>query len=538
MKKKSIALGVVVTLGVIWAGSTWYIGKQIETRKDETITQINALLAERFPAQKLSVSAVDYHRGFFSSTAQIVFQSAQTGEDAVFSPDDKLVFNTNIEHGPFPVSALKQFNLVPSLAQVHSELVNNKLTQAMFVATSGHTPLVTDSVIGLSGGSDSTIRLAALNIPKQEDGSTIKSEEFKIQLNTDKSGDNIQSSGSLPLLTFNVKDENGAFNNMQLNDLTFKGNRVLSASGLPIGDSSLAVKKFTLTIGNEGSTAVSDLTLNSNAQESQGKYAGTVKYHASSIQYNNAELGSSDLQLSLKNLDAKVLKAAADEYRTIFQGLMSGEQSGDSAENIAENAADAAIERLGKHVQSLLQGGPVFSIDTLKLKNNSGESDFNFAITLKNGGLTPDSINNIQQALTKSIQQLSAHLSINQPMAEELVQQFYLANGVAIEDAKSMAKQNIAGVAALGEMTQLVAHKDNNVVSDLAYSDDKVTLNGETQPVQDFIDKYLPDTSAQDESVVPDEQDESAVPDEQEAEPDAAPAESAATPDDVPADSQ
>ena len=503
--KKGIALGVVIAAGVIWAGSTWYIGKQIETRKDEMIAKINTVLSERFPTQKLSVSTVNYHRGFFSSTTQVVFQSAATGDDAVFSPDDQLVFNTTIEHGPFPVSALKQFKLAPSLAMVHNELSDNKLAKPLFEVSNNVSPLISDSIVGFSGGTSSTIRVAALETAKEGEDGALKTGEFILHLDADKDGENITTSGSWPSVTASYTDEMGLPTTLKLNDLTFNGNRVTGTSGLPTGDSSASIKSLAFSKG-ETSLALNDLALNSGAQEAQGKYAGNAKYHVASIKLNNADLGSADLQLSMKNLDAAVMKKVVEQYRLALQESLSGENS---------EAAEAASQKLAAEFKNLLKGSPAFSVDTLKLKNSAGESTFDFNLALKDGDLKAESLNNVPELLQNTVQTLNTHLSVNQAMAEEMAKQIVMAQGLDEETAKAAAKQSVAQFAMVGEMTQLVKNQDGKVTTDLSYSDGKVTLNGKTQPLADFLAQYIPSGMGMDESQDFGESDDAAAPDDE-----------------------
>ena len=41
MKKSVVAVGVIVALGVIWTGASWYTGKQLESRLAEIIHTVH-----------------------------------------------------------------------------------------------------------------------------------------------------------------------------------------------------------------------------------------------------------------------------------------------------------------------------------------------------------------------------------------------------------------------------------------------------------------------------------------------------------------
>ena len=42
MKKSVVAVGVIVALGVVWTGASWYTGKQLESRLAEMVAQANS----------------------------------------------------------------------------------------------------------------------------------------------------------------------------------------------------------------------------------------------------------------------------------------------------------------------------------------------------------------------------------------------------------------------------------------------------------------------------------------------------------------
>ena len=46
MKKSVVAVGVIVALGVIWTGASWYTGKQLESRLADLRDEIEELTDE------------------------------------------------------------------------------------------------------------------------------------------------------------------------------------------------------------------------------------------------------------------------------------------------------------------------------------------------------------------------------------------------------------------------------------------------------------------------------------------------------------
>ena len=54
MKKSLVAVGVIVALGVVWTGASWYTGKQLESRIADMIANANSELKRAAPQGALS----------------------------------------------------------------------------------------------------------------------------------------------------------------------------------------------------------------------------------------------------------------------------------------------------------------------------------------------------------------------------------------------------------------------------------------------------------------------------------------------------
>ena len=81
MKKSVIASGVIIALGTVWIGATWYTGKVAEEQYQTQINLSNQKLAKWFKNSKDSVKVelTKFERGLFSSdvATSVVIKSAQ-----------------------------------------------------------------------------------------------------------------------------------------------------------------------------------------------------------------------------------------------------------------------------------------------------------------------------------------------------------------------------------------------------------------------------------------------------------------------------
>lgn len=124
MKKSLVAVSVIVVLGAAWTGESWYTGKLIEQHMGEVVDNANGQLKAYLPKAGVKLSYENYQRGLFNSQVRLVLRSdgSDAANGAELKPGDEVAFLETIDHGPFPFAQLKKFNLLPSMASVHTEL--------------------------------------------------------------------------------------------------------------------------------------------------------------------------------------------------------------------------------------------------------------------------------------------------------------------------------------------------------------------------------------------------------------------------------
>jgi uncharacterized protein YdgA (DUF945 family) len=158
MKKSLVAVSVIVVLGAAWTGASWYTGKLIEQRMGEVVDNANSQLKAYLPKAGVKLGYENYQRGIFSSKIRYVLRAdgSVTTDDAPLKAGDEVAFMETIDHGPFPLAQLKKFNLLPSMASVHTELENTAATIRIKRVTSQHFFfIVLNSVRALFFGSHS-----------------------------------------------------------------------------------------------------------------------------------------------------------------------------------------------------------------------------------------------------------------------------------------------------------------------------------------------------------------------------------------------
>lgn len=74
---------------------------------------------------------------------------------------------------------------------------------------------------------------------------------------------------------------------------------------------------------------------------------------------------------------------------------------------------------------------------------------------------------------------LDAKLAIPMDMAVEFMTQIAKLEGYQQDDAEKLAKQQVQGLSAMGQMFRLTTLKNNTIASSLQYANGQITLNGQ-----------------------------------------------------------
>ncbi len=106
--------------------------KQLEGRLAEMVSEANAQIKRNAPEANVELLAQDYRRGLFSSQFNLQIKPVDGSENPWLKPGQSIVLHEVVDHGPLPLAQLKSFNLMPSMASVHTQLVNNDVTKALF----------------------------------------------------------------------------------------------------------------------------------------------------------------------------------------------------------------------------------------------------------------------------------------------------------------------------------------------------------------------------------------------------------------------
>src|SRR5690606_34311148 len=120
MKKAvGVVIGVVVLVVGGWTAASWYTGKRVEQEIRLYITELNE------QAGLGAFSVENYERGIFSSSASYRFVAGTMPMPLnLVRTGDEILFEGDIQHGPWPWRQLRKGALMPVLAATHTRMQN------------------------------------------------------------------------------------------------------------------------------------------------------------------------------------------------------------------------------------------------------------------------------------------------------------------------------------------------------------------------------------------------------------------------------
>ncbi len=488
MKKTKVAVGVIVALGVIWTGVSWFTGKQLESHMDEMLQNANAQLNAYAPNSRLTLSYQDYQRGVFSSKTKLVVQaSSQTNDNPLLKPGQSIVLNETIDHGPFPFAQIKRGNLIPSMASVHTTLENTDAVKKLFELTDGKSLVTADTRVGYSGATNTALNLLAVDYNNAQTGDRLATNGGTLNISADSKGDKVSLDGEFSSIAVTSKNQVDMPVLFTLNGLKLNGDTHLSPEGVRVGDQSIALDKMNASINGQEGLSLEKLNTTSAFDNKDGKIGGTLDVKVGNITLQKQPFGEAKLAMKFAQFDAQAVKSFSDTYNAQMQDLLN--QPGVVDDPIRYQASIQTILR--NNLPTLLKGAPTLSIAPLSWKNDKGESSFNLNVGFNDPASVTGEAQSLGAAVDRVLKSLDGKLNINMPMATETMRHVGLAEGYQGDDAQKLADQQVKGLAAMGQMFRLTQQQDDNIVTSLQYGNGQVTMNGDKMTLEQFLSRYM-----------------------------------------------
>ena len=487
MKKSVVAVGVVVALGLVWTGASWFTGKQIENRLAEMVAQANSEIKRTAPEAGLELSYQNYQRGVFKSHMQLVVKPVAGTENTWLKAGQSVVLDEVVDHGPFPLAQLKHFNLIPSMASVKSTLVNNDATKPLFDLAKNESPFVIDTRISYAGDTSSDIALKALNYEKGDEKVAFSGGNFKVD--ADRDGKVISLTGSAESGLVNAVNEYDQKVQLTFNNLKADGNSRLTSFDERIGDQKLTLDKLAIAVEGKEMAVLEGMDLDGKSEISKdGKSVNSqLDYTLKSLKVQSQDLGSGKLTLKIGNIDGQAWHQFSQQYRAQSQALLADKELMTTNPVLYQQKA---LDALLSNLPLLLKGEPVITVAPLSWKNSKGETNFNLSLFLKDPATATGEAQTLAQEVDRSVKSIDSKLTIPVDMATEFMTQIAKLEGYNEADAAKLASQQVKGMAAMGQMFRITTLEDNVVGTSLQYANGQVTINGQKMPLDEFVGMF------------------------------------------------
>ncbi|MEX6211160.1 YdgA family protein [Providencia huaxiensis] len=438
MKKSLVAVGVIVALGAVWTGASWYTGSKVKDELDRVILKTNDFFAVNVPEAGLNFKVENYEKGVFSSKADIVITSA----DSV-TPDDSIIFKTNIDHSSFPLSQVAKFNLLPKLAATQIELANNATTKELFEATKGKPFVNGSAVIGYSKSIDTNLELIPVEYSKDDISLSFSGSKFDVSTTADL------ESVDASIITDNfVMGKADKSETMTVKGLKLVSNVKKSQYGFYTGTQEFVIADTDFNIP-ETKFSFKDFKIASDTSINGEDVKGNISYSIGDIKALEQNLGSGQVTVAIEKLDAKALGKFVEQYnKALAEGLATGDPS--------EATERLAMEMMSTTLPELMKSKPVFTVSPLYWKNEAGQSSVDLNVTFNKWNqdeITALAMSNkVDEAFKQLISSFDFNLKLNKPMViESMTQAMILDQGVPVDaetkkEMKGMVTSEFAGV--------------------------------------------------------------------------------------------
>ncbi|MDW5499308.1 YdgA family protein [Pseudomonas lundensis] len=485
MKKSLVAVSVIVVLGAAWTGASWYTGKLIEQRMGEVVDNANSQLKVYLPKAGVKLGYENYQRGIFSSKIRYVLRAdgSVTTDEAPLKAGDEVAFIETIDHGPFPLAQLKKFNLLPSMASVHTELENTPATKGLFDITKGKSLFTAESRISYSGDTSSAIDVIPLDYQKGKSALKFSGATINADVSRDMKAITLDASSDSAVIS--GPNQFGQTEQVQLLGATLKSQTHAGQFDLSLGNQNMELKQVKVAVDGKETLTLDGFKLASQFGEKDSNLNGQIDYTMDALKIQNSDFGSGKLSLKIDKLDAKSLKEFADRYNQQAMQMLQQAQTTDPVA-YQQQTTDILLQNL----PLLLKGNPTISIAPLSWKNSKGESSFTLNLDLSDPAQAGAPATSPDQLIARTVKKLDANLTIPVAMATETTAKTALLQGYSAEEAQKLAEQQVQGLAAMGQMFKLTTLKDGVIGSSFHYADNQVDLNGNKMSLQEFIGTF------------------------------------------------
>lgn len=401
--KKIIA--ILVGVAAAYTTASWYIGKQIESGIQTTVSDAN----KRYSSQTFSglkednnhlLSLVEYKRGIFSSNAKYnVNAVTTTGEHIQY----QLI--SDISHGFFPKAAISNGVYSPLLAyadtvfnipQHIADKINLKNINQVASAT---------TKVGFDGDSNTILDLVKLSIDLEDDATyDFSGGKFIIDISNNQS--NADVVGNFDYYSIKQVTNNET---IDIKDISINSQIELQENGNKQNTTVLLKSLDISSLDGSFQTIANDISINIDSKQENEILDAAVTYRIPDLSIDNRNVGKFDFGFKLDSFNLPALIEISQEYMQILD-----KYGANSIGSIALNPQDQ--EQWLSKFKPFLAAKPSLTIEPISWGNDAGSSQAFLQISLTDPqGPSSDTID-----IEKIVDDANLKIEISKAMIMEL----------------------------------------------------------------------------------------------------------------------
>ncbi|MFT0546576.1 YdgA family protein [Allopusillimonas ginsengisoli] len=476
MRKTTGVIAVIIVLGAGYAGTSWYMGKRIQTEYETVIAKANERMQEFTgigkPESAPALVLTSYDRGFFSSEA--VYTVTTTGAEG---KPIELRLHDHIFHGPFPVAAVKAGKLAPVLAYVTSQLIPTPSVQPWFdaVTSNGQPPLHAVTYVGFSGSGQSAWTVEPASFKDDGTGVEFSGGAFTVDLSNQYQ--DTDAKGKFDSLV--VVDES-AGDTMHVANIEFAGTSQKNDDKSVRSHNRATIGSIEVKNPEKDPVTLQNLAVQVNGEQHEDLVDATVVYSVGSVQSGTVDLGSGSVNGEIKQLDLKAFLDLGQTY-----DAMMARQGVSSEDDLELTPEDEAIVR--EKALALLKANPVVTAGPIVWKNSSGESQVTLALDM----VEPE--DHDAEGLDVLLPQIMKKAALNAAISKPMMIQAFSQTGDEAQREQLAAMggmlydQYVSRLQGLG----LVSVQDDTAKIEIVYENAMFNVNGQAMTPEAFMQRAL-----------------------------------------------
>lgn len=453
-RRLKIAVGLLVALGVIHAGASWYAGRLARHYLESAVEQANQALREEWHASdpRPVLRLEDYRQGVFTSDMRYTFDF----HDAQGRPRTLSVHNA-LQHGPWPWATLRTgiWQAVAAYSQV--EPLPGGLQQAWFDAMpQGTLPWVMQARIGFDGKVVSVWHF--MPVPAHAAGWS--SSGGTLRASHDPHTGRTLVSGQVDFLALQ-NPETGV--QSRLEGLAIEAEVTRPNDSVLQSRFKLHLARMRLLGAGLPELTLVQPTVSVLAARTGSLLDTRVEYSHQALQTGQQDQGQMQVTLSTEHVDTQALQAlslALDQVELDADG--------------APVLSDEAERHLLVLAMPVLASSPRVTLNTLRWTNAKGSSELKAQAEFQ--PVADPLPQSMDELLERGLRQVVAQLRISRPM---LVQVLVQGQSPADPDtAAALFNMLLNHYAGRLQRLGLIRQEGKDLLADFRYGDGQLTVNG------------------------------------------------------------